>query len=294
MEAYKQIHLQQGSNDWLLWRRIHITATDSAKILNKNPWSSPLECYNEKIEGKETFITAAMQKGMDLEPIARDCLIATLGINLEPKVFESVKYPWMGASLDAISNDNKTLYEIKCVGEKTMQKALNGDISDMYIIQCNKQMLVMDLKKMYLFYYFNEFLHHIIEIERDDNLIKRIIKAETKFWKENILKQTPPEKYGDDYERIENEKANELAAQWLHFDEKEKEAKSQKENVVKQLAKYTKDHDCIFPIAKIRHKITERKGAVDWSRVCSTWNITEENLEPFRKDSSTYSRFSEL
>jgi len=294
MNCFKEIHIEQGTEEWLLYRRSHIMATDSAKIMNKNPWSSAYNCYIEKIEGKKNFITEAMQRGMDLEPKARDCLIENFEVILKPKVFESVKHPFMGASLDAISDDNKILYEIKCVGEKTMQKALNGHVDPMYTIQCNKQMLIMGLKSMFLFYYYNNFLNHLIKIDIDETIIKAIIKSDTKFWNEHISPQVPPEKYGENYERIENEKANNLAQQWLEWHLKEKEAKNAKENILKQLEKYTDHKNCIFPEVGLKYQVIERKGAVDWNMACSTWEVTEEELDKFRKNKSNYQKLSEM
>ena len=294
MKQYKEVDLIQGSDEWLLFRRNHLMATDSAKIMGKNPWSSALDCYQEKVNGKTTFITPAMQKGIDNEPYAREHLIYNNKINLKPKVFQSVKYPFMGASLDAISNNNKTLYEIKCVGHKTFEKALKGDISPMYIIQCNKQMLVMGLDSMSLFFYFNAFLTHTFKVERDEKLIESIIKAETKFWNEHFLTLTPPEKYGDDYERIEDEKANKLAQRWQELNEQEKALKEEKENIIKQLEEYTNGKNCIFTSAGLRHQVIERKGSVDWKEIQNVWNISKDDLDKYRKEGSRYSKFSEM
>ena len=294
MEIYKEIKIKPNSEEWHLYRRTHLGASDSAAILGKSPWASAIDCYKAKIEGKKSICTPAMQRGTMLEPKARDLLIAIHGINLEDKVYESIKYPFMHASLDAISNDCKRLYEIKCGGENTMNKAFKGEIDPSYIIQCHKQMLVMGLEEMHLFYYFNEFLYHDVLIERDEKLIKQIIKAETNFWNNHILKQIPPEKYGDDYERIEDEKANELAQRWQELNEREKTTKLEKENVAKQLEKYTKEKNCIFPIAGIKHQFIERKGAVNWADVRLSFNISEEDLEKYRKERTTFSKFSEM
>ena len=294
VNKHNEIYLKQGSNAWLEWRKQHITATDSAKIMGKNPWSTALDCYDEKINGKTTFISAAMQKGMDSEPLARECLIATHGINLSPKVFRSLEYPLMGASLDAVSDDNKIVYEIKCVGEKTMERALKGEIAPMYIIQCNKQMLVMGLDSMFLFYYFNDFLHHTVKVERDEKLIDEIIKSDTKFWNDHILPHLPPEKHGEDYNKIQDEKANDLALQWFELSKKEKEAKEAKDEILKQLEEFTDHKNCIFPEAGLKYQIIERKGTIDWNKACVAWSISDDEVEKYRKDKSSYSKLSEM
>lgn len=294
MKPYKEIKLCQGSEDWHLYRRSHLMATDSAKILGINPWSSALDCYNEKIRGAETICTPAMQRGIELEPKARELVNKLYTLELKPKVFESIKYPWMGASLDAISDDCKTLFEIKCPGDKAMIKAFNNEIEPTYIMQCNKQMLVMGLEKMILLYYFNDVIYHEVPIYRDEERIKRIIKAETNFWKKNLLPQIPPEKYGDEYERIKDKEANKLAMRWQELTAIEKEAKEKKEKVVVELEQYTKGKSCIFSDAGLRHQVIEKKGSIDWSQVKLSYSIKEKELEAFRKEKSSFSKFSDI
>ena len=67
------IKVEQGSQEWLDLRRKHVTATDACKILQAVPlsWGDPYTCWLDKITGKKTPMTAAMQKGVDLEPFAR-------------------------------------------------------------------------------------------------------------------------------------------------------------------------------------------------------------------------------
>lgn len=294
MKPYKELFCQQGTDEWLEVRKNHITATDSAKIMGKSSWATPMDCYNEKMEDKKTFITPAMQRGMDLEPKARDLLIAKYGINLTPRVFESVKYPYMMASLDAISDDCTTMFEIKAPGIKTMETVLKSVIDETYIIQCQKQMLVMGLDKMVLFYYFNEFLHYEVKVERDEKLIKAIIKSDTAFWNNNILLKTPPEKYGDEYERNTDEEANTLALRLKELIQIESDARTERDAITEQLKLIAKGKSCLFPVAGMKLQIIERKGAIDWKALQAKWEITHAEVETYRKESSSFSKFSEM
>ena len=294
MKPYRELECQQGSLEWLEIRKNHITATDSAKILGKNPWATPLDCYKEKMEDKRIMVTPAMQRGTDLEPKARDLLIAIHGINLKSKVFESTLYPHMMASLDAISDDGMKMWEIKSPGHMTMKRAFEGKIDTQYIIQCQKQMLVMGLDEMSMFYYFNDSIHHEIKIKRDANLIKKIIKADTDFWNDHILPQIPPEKFGVDYERIEDQQATELAGKLKDVIEKEKATKLEKEMLIGLLAEFTKGKNCLFTSAGLKHQIIEKKGNVNWKKVQEKWEIKDEELENYRNKSSKYSKFSNI
>lgn len=294
MKIYKEVHLDQGSEEWLLYRRSRIMATDSAKIMGENPWASPLDCYEEKINGKETFITSSMKRGIELEPHVRNLISERTNTKLSPKVFESTLYPFMGASLDAISDDLKTLYEIKVVGEKTMQKAINNDISMMYIIQCHKHMIVLNLQEMHLFFYYNDFITFDKVIKRDEKLVKKIIKADENFWESHILPKIPPEKYGEDYEKVNDESANDLAVQWKKYADLEKDAHENRKNIEKRLEKYTNNKNTVFPDAGIKYEIITRKGSVDWNQVRTSWKISEEDIEKFRKETISYVKISEI
>ena len=152
----------------------------------------------------------------------------------------------------------------------------------------------MGLHTMFMFYYYNDFLNHMIVIERDEKLLKEIIKSDTKFWNDHMLPQLPPEKYGEDYNKIQDEKANNLAQQWFDWNVREKEAKEAKENILKQIEKYTDHKNCIFPEAGLKYQVIERKGAVDWNKACLTWKMTEDDIEKFRKDKSSYPKLSEM
>ena len=182
MKAYKEIDLEQGSPDWLNWRHEHITATSTAKLMGASRWGDAFSVY-EAMKGKEvTFVNDAMKRGIELEPVAREHLEKEHGIALEPIVVESTTHPFMGASLDAISKDRTQMFEIKCVGEKTMGKALQGTVDPQYIWQCQKQMFCMGLDRMTLFFYHSKYAYVEIEMELRPNWIKEMIERESDFY----------------------------------------------------------------------------------------------------------------
>lgn len=294
MKPYKELFLNQGSDEWLLARRNHITATDIGKILGKNPYSSAIDCYDEKINGKTTPVNDAMLRGQELEIKARKFLAIRDGVKWSPKCFESVEYPFLMASLDCVSPNNSMGKEIKCPLEKAMAKALEGNYDKYHLWQLNTQMLSMGWDSIVLQYYYSDFIDIEFEIKRDEKLIKKIIEAGKNFWHNNLLVQTPPEKYGDEYERIKDTEATKLAMRWQELTAIEKEAKEKKEKVVVELEQYTKGKSCIFSDAGLRHQVIERKGSVDWSQVKLSYSIKEEELEAFRKEKSSFSKFSDI
>ena len=86
----KEIKLEQGSPEWLAWRKTVITATDASIILGNNPWDTPYTCWQRKlglIEEKKS--NEAMERGKRLEPEARAQFMDHYGIYMEPRVVES-------------------------------------------------------------------------------------------------------------------------------------------------------------------------------------------------------------
>ena len=113
----------QGSPEWLAFRKTKVTATDASAILGLNPWKTRLQLYHEKLSNDPPKpCNEAMQRGNDLEPIARDLFKIKTGHKMEPRV---VVKDWAMASLDGINAWNEIL-EIKCPGEKVHAVAVAG------------------------------------------------------------------------------------------------------------------------------------------------------------------------
>lgn len=141
MEA--SLEMTQGTEEWLRLRKTKITATDVAVILGLNPYKSSQQLYHEKrSESIENKRNAAMQRGIDLEPIARELYEITVGVKVYPKV---IIKDWAMASLDGMSEDGKKIVEIKCPGEKDHNLAKSGKIPEIYYPQCQFQMYCCDL-----------------------------------------------------------------------------------------------------------------------------------------------------
>jgi len=171
----------QGTDEWLALRRWKITATDAAVILGENRFKTASELFDEKLFGKRSKVTAAMQRGSDFEEDARKLFIIKTGIFVEPCVRISNKNPWMMASLDGIDVTNSHIVEIKCPGEKTHNTAKNGKVPEYYYGQLQHQMAVCSANAVYYFS-FDGFDGVVIKVERNDQYIDKMIEEEKKFY----------------------------------------------------------------------------------------------------------------
>lgn len=179
--------LIQGSPEWIALRKTKITATDASVIMRVNPWKTPSKLYKEKTSDAKIVINDRMQRGTDLEPMARSLFSIQTGIDVEPRV---VIKDWAMASLDGISACGNHLVEIKCPGEKDHALALQNKIPDHYYPQLQHQMWICDVSKM-IYFSFDGIDGVSVIVERDDDYIKKMVEAEKEFYF-CLLNRTPP------------------------------------------------------------------------------------------------------
>lgn len=142
--------LEQGTPEWLKYRRQHVMATDASVIMGVNPWTTEIELWEEKCGYREPkAVNEAMRRGQLLEDEARKLFIERTGINMTPCVYESDKHPWAAASLDGMSDCGQYILELKCPGITTHNDFLLGTIKEYYLMQMNHQLFVTDLKVCY-------------------------------------------------------------------------------------------------------------------------------------------------
>lgn len=184
-------HNVQGSAAWLEFRKKHITATDACVIMGASKYKSVKQLYIEKTTDCPLIPpNRHMQRGIDLEPIARDLVSLTLGINFFPKVLVSEKETWMMASLDGISEDGNSILEIKCPSKKC-QIAYEGLIPDWYYPQIQHQMFVANVKQAY-YYSFDGIDGDLVTVHRNDDYLSVMIEKERDFYN-HMIAGIPPE-----------------------------------------------------------------------------------------------------
>lgn len=149
MQATEYSGMEQGSIEWLNLRKTKITATDSCVIMGASHWKTKIQLYHEKMSPEnKNFTNAAMQRGIDLEPVARDLFFIKTGIQMHPQVVVS---DWAMASLDGICDMGMHILEIKCPGPKDHAIALEGKVPDHYYPQLQHQMWVCNVHRMFYF-----------------------------------------------------------------------------------------------------------------------------------------------
>ena len=176
----------QGSPKWHDFRKCHLGASEAPIIMGISPWCRAHNLWEEKLGFRESKpVTQKMQRGMDLEPIARELCIDHHGINFIPKVIEMIEYPFLSASLDGILEDENIILEIKCPNQDTHNLALRGYIKDYYMCQMQHQMMVSGFDRCLYMSYNPEHQNPIayVDVHMDEKFIGGLFKMEKHFWK---------------------------------------------------------------------------------------------------------------
>lgn len=142
--------MEQGSQEWFAARCGHVTASRIADVMAqiKTGEAAARSDYRadlvaERLTGQpqESYSNAAMQWGVEQEPIARSAYEVERGEMVEQVGFiihPSIK--WSGASPDGLVGDDG-LVEIKCPNTKThIEYSVTGKIPRKYILQMQWQM----------------------------------------------------------------------------------------------------------------------------------------------------------
>lgn len=178
--------------EWLKYRTQGIGGSDVSILAGINPFKSVHQLWLEKtgqveLEEGDTEYT---HFGTLLEPIVRKEFTARTGIKVRQKhmILQSEEYPFMTANLDGTINDNgeMAIFEAK-TAFAFKQDIWEEGIPAPYILQIQHYMAVTGARKTYIAAIVggNHFYCHMME--RDEEMIEKIILMEKHFWEENVL-----------------------------------------------------------------------------------------------------------
>lgn len=223
----KVLPLEQGSAEWLAFRKTKITATDIATIMCGNE-QEIYDLYLEKVEGKEKHINRAMAEGMAMEQEAIDWFFGKKKKIDRPCVLHDKENQWLMASLDAYHEPTQALVEIKC--PQTVP-----DRVDQYHrykrawYQIQTQLYIADHLKEATLLLYSPLVQVKVKIQTDLEAIEEILRKGKEFW-ERIEKKDPPPKPVGPLSR-EDEEAAKWAKEFREIDEKLKKLQEERESL---------------------------------------------------------------
>ena len=179
---FRRVEIQQDTRAWHDWRRQGIGATEARAVRAGGKGAKRLLREKTGKEEERDFQSAAMVRGKDLESEARAAYIKEVGITVKPACVENIKTPWLRASLDGISNDEKRIVEIKC-GERIYNSVKsNGKVPKEYVAQTQHILATTGLESLDFWCYAPGFNGIRIPVSRDERYIDELLNKEQSFW----------------------------------------------------------------------------------------------------------------
>ncbi|KVC42474.1 endonuclease [Burkholderia pseudomultivorans] len=187
--------------DWLQVRRTGIGGSDSAAAVGLNPYKSQLELWLEKTGRDATLArpdphdtTEPVYWGALLEPIVAAAYTHQTGNRVRKvnAVLQHPTIPWMLANLDreVIGGLDVQILECKTAGEFGARHWREG-VPEYVQLQVQHQLAVTSKRVAHVAVLLCGQKLEIHRIERDDELIARLIPLEAQFW-QYVTSDTPP------------------------------------------------------------------------------------------------------
>ena len=268
--------IEQGCSDWHALRKTKVTATDACVIMGASHWKTRIQLYHEKLSDNAPMQpNERMQRGIDLEPVARDLFNVMTGYDMKPAVMVR---DWAMASLDGRDDSIGTIVEIKCPGAKDHAVALQNKVPDHYYPQLQHQIYVAGVQMAYYFS-FDGMDGVIVKVKRDDAYIEKMLIEEKKFY-DCLMNRTPPEPVEGDYIERSDALWEECSMKWKALTNSIKALEEDQEELRKQIIFLSGESNTKG--AGISLCQVQRRGNVDYSRIPALKGM---DLEPYRKAS---------
>ena len=195
MKGIRKISTKNMNHDeWLERRRGSIGGSDAAAIVGLSPWASPFSVWAEKT-GRlpEASDNEAMRQGRDLEDyVARRWTEFTdKRVHRENAILYNPAYPFAHANVDRVITGENAGLECKTTSALNIRRFHGTDFPEQYYVQCVHYMAVTGAERWHLaaLVFGREFF--TFTLERNQEEIDALMKAEADFWK-LVRDDTPP------------------------------------------------------------------------------------------------------
>ena len=194
------VDLDQGSPEWIEWRKRRKNASESSALLRLSPWTprTPFELFEVKSGRRQVPVTPAMARGVELEVTARALYEITQSDLMVPYVVEGEDN--YAASLDGLSWDGTRILEIKCPWKGSASdlwaRATRGQVPPHYQCQVQGELMASGADRAdFAVYAWDSHQLTIIEVRHDLDMQARIRSAWDAFWPDYEAGRAPGEDY---------------------------------------------------------------------------------------------------
>jgi putative phage-type endonuclease len=124
--------VDQGTKEWLDWKRNRIGSSDAATCMAMNDWCTPVQLWRRLVglPVPEFKTNWAVQRGMRWEPAVRSRFELEFDMDFPPEIHTHPTYKRIIASLDGFNRDAEAILEIKVPGAAVINAAKDGTIDE--------------------------------------------------------------------------------------------------------------------------------------------------------------------
>lgn len=214
--------------EWLKLRKSGIGGSDAGAICGLNPYASPMSVYRDKTcEDLSDLDSESMRQGRDLEDyVARRFMEATgLKVRRSNMMYRSDAHPFMIADVDRLIVGEDAGLECKTASAYNADKWKDGEIPLHYLMQCCHYMAVTGRSAWYIAVVILSQEFKYAKIDRDNDLIAKLIAIEEAFWNNHVVPRIIPAPDGSKVcdevlEQYFHQARKESAIPLVGFDEK--------------------------------------------------------------------------
>lgn len=285
-------NLEQGTPEWIEFRRNCVTATDIAAICNVDgSFKNKKEVIQEKL-GFDSAISDYQKKifqdGHEFEDSARTRLNES-GYNFKPAIVISSVNDRLMASLDGLDVEKELVLEVKSVTTESRFKAYCDRIPAMYMAQVQFQLFCTGFKKALVVFCFGDEARGQ-EVQADPIVQKIYYEAAVKFLAE--MDELKAANLPAANQTLANSGDTEMLTNLLQQEALLKQDLDAVKNMIdsianKLLKQYgaTKLENDLVSIQTI-----ERQGNIEYKSIPELEKLSETYLNAFRKKGTTYTQ----
>ncbi len=182
--------------EWLKMRKSGIGGSDAGAICGLNPYSSPMNVYQDKItDTVEDIDNEALRQGRDLEDYVAKRFMEETGLKVRRsnKMYRSKEYPFMLADVDRLVIGEDAGLECKTASAFNADKWKDGRIPPHYLIQCLHYMAVTGKREWYIAVVILGSQFRYQKIVWDEQVIQKLAAIEGAFWNQHVVPREMPQ-----------------------------------------------------------------------------------------------------
>lgn len=185
-------------------RHKYLGSSDAPAIAGVNPWKNAADIYWDKIKPPSANPNEPQDDAIIVGNFCEEAVLNWFSKETGNKITRNQRRVHrngiMAANLDAIVDEKPELVEAKTAGiitpfDRTQWGEIGTDqVPERVIVQCHHQMAVMgeEYRLVWVPVLLGGIGFRLYRVDRNDELIEHLFGLEVNFWKEYVLKRTPP------------------------------------------------------------------------------------------------------